>query len=194
MTISITQKEIADMALALLGQESLSTYEENSRNGRAIRKFYSLSRIAALEDGKWSFATKRATLAPTVAAPEFDWTSKFTLPSDFLRIQHVRSSSGTNLSPDIDFTIENGELLCDKDTIRVIYTFDQTDLTKYTAKFLELFAAKLAAKACYEITQSRSEERQMNDNYRIMLVEALSGDDKGDGEPDTEETSTWLSL
>lgn len=182
------------MSLALLGQEALSSYEENSRNGRAIRKFYELSRIAAIEDGKWSFATKRSVLAPTVASPAFDWVYKFTLPNDFLKEQHIRNSSGTNLSSDIDYTIENGELLCDQDTVRLIYTFDQTDLTKYTAKFLELFVAKLAAKACYEITQSRTEERQLNDNYRVMLYEALSGDSKGDGEPELEETSSWLRL
>lgn len=178
------------MALALLGQESLSSYEESSRNGRAIRKFYELSRIAALEDGVWSFATKRVLPAVTVTAPVFDWTYKFTLPNDFLKEQHVRDSSGSTVG--IDYTIEGDELLCDKEIIRLIYTFDQTDITKYTARFIELLVAKLAAKACYEVTQSRSEERQLNDAYKVLLYEALSGDSKGDGEPVVTESSSWL--
>lgn len=188
MPISVTQKEIADMALARLGQESLSSYDANTRNGRAIRKHYNLAVLGALEDGVWSFATKRQVLSPLSSSPAFGWLYAFELPSDFLKEQIVRDDGDAEL----DYVIEGESLLCDDNVVRLIYTYNNTSISTWSAKFVECLVLKLAALAAYEITGSRSEANSLNDAYKIALFEALSNDSKGDGEPYVTQDNSWV--
>jgi hypothetical protein len=189
MAITTTQLEIANMALILLGQEPLLSFDKDSRNGRAVRAFFEAARVGVLEDGQWSFATKRVVLAPDETPPAFGWDQQFTLPSDFLKEQFVLNDLNSN----IKYRIESGKLLTDSTAPKLIYTWNQTDYSKYTAKFIELLAYKLAAKCAYQATNSRSEEQALFSAYSELLIETMSSDSIGDGEEKVVQESTWLA-
>jgi hypothetical protein len=189
MAITVTQLDVANMALALLGQEPLLSFDKDSRNGRAVRLFFEAARVGVLEDNHWSFATKRTILAPDESVPEFGWTQQFTLPSDFLKEQFVLDNGDSNIS----YRIESGKLLTNNTAPRLIYTWDQKDYSRYSAKFIELLAYKLAAKCAYQITSSRSEEQALFSAYSELLIETMSSDSIGDGEERVVQESTWLA-
>jgi hypothetical protein len=189
MAITTTQLEIANMALILLGQEPLLSFDKDSRNGRAVRAFFEAARVGVLEDGQWSFATKRVVLAPDKTPPAFGWDQQFTLPSDFLKEQFVLNDYDSN----IKYRIESGKLLTNSTAPKLIYTWNQTDYSKYTAKFIELLAYKLAAKCAYQATNSRSEEQALFSAYSELLIETMSSDSIGDGEEKVVQESTWLA-
>lgn len=191
MPTLVTQKDIADMALVLLGQDALTSYDEDSRNARAIRSFYESSRLSVLEDYKWSFSTKRQELSPLASTPAFGWEYQFSLPHDFLKEQYVYSNTGTRIN---NYRIESGKLLCDESVIRLVYTWDNDVPSTWSAKFSELLATKLAAKACYRVTQSRTEANSLMDEYRTSLIETIGNDSQGDGEPKLQENAgSWTS-
>lgn len=189
MAITVTNLQVANQALALLGQEPMVTYDANTRNGRTVRAFYEAARVGALEDGAWSFSTKRQVLSPLSSTPAFGWDYEFQLPGDFLKEQFVYDSNNT----DLGYTIEDGKLLTSNNVVRFIYTYDQQDYSKYSAKFIECFAYKLASKCAYDITKSRSEEQALMTAYAQLLVETMSNDSKGDGEPKVKFESAWLA-
>ena len=189
MAITTTQLEIANMALILLGQEPLLSFDKDSRNGRAVRAFFEAARVGVLEDAHWSFATKRVVLAPDAEAPAFGWANQFTLPSDFLKEQFILNGSDSNVT----YRIESGKLLTNITEPRLIYTWNQTDYSRYTAKFIELLAYKLAAKCAYQATNSRSEEQALFNAYSALLIETMSSDSIGDGEERVVQESAWLA-
>ena len=189
MAISTTKLEVANMALSLLGQEPLVTFDANTRNGRTIRLFFEAARVGALEDGGWSFSTKRQVLSPLASSPAFGWVYEFSLPSDFLKEQFVYDTN----AEDVDYRVESGKLLTDVNVIKLIYTWDQQDYSEYSAKFIELFAYKLAAKCAYQVTRSRSEEQALLTAYSALLVETMSNDSIGDGEDRVKQDSVWLA-
>lgn len=188
MVTTVTQLDIANMALSLLGQEPLLSYEKDSRNGRAIRLFFEPSRVGVLEDSYWSFATKRVILAPELAAPAFGWTYQFILPDDFLKEQFVLDGDCGIL-----YRIESGKLLTNSAQPRLVYTWNQTDYSRYSAKFIELMAYKLAAKCAYQATNSRSEEQALFSAYSELLIETMSNDSIGNGEERVIQDSAWLA-
>lgn len=188
MAVTVTNLDVANQALALLGQEPLSTFDKENRNGRTIRLFYETARVGVLEDGHWSFSTKRQVLSPS-STPAFGWSKGFTLPADCLKEQFVLDTNNEN----VKYRIESGELLANETTIQLIYTWDQEDYSKYSAKFIELFAYKLATKCCYQVTGSRSEEQALFEAYSALLIETMSNDSIGDGEERVIQDSTWLA-
>lgn len=189
MAVTVTKLEVANQALALLGQEPLLSFDKDSRNGRVIRLFFETARIAVLEDNHWSFASKRALPSPDTIVPLFGWTQQFTLPGDFLKEQFVLDGSDCN----IDYRIESGKLLTNTTTPRLIYTWDQQDYSRYSAKFIELLAYKLAAKCAYQVTNSRQEEQALFNAYSELLIETMSSDSIGPGEERVVQESNWLA-
>lgn len=187
MVYNIDQKQIADIALAHLGQESLSVYTEDTRNGRAIRKYYDLARQVVLESSKWPFAVKRVVLSPVVGSPAFEWTYTFGLPSDLIKINEVWDTSNSS----IEYEREGPNLLCNSDTIRLKYTYNNETIADYTAKFVDAMALKLAAAACYEITGSRTEAQSLEEQFSVKLFEAKSSSDRGTNTLQVVDNSTW---
>lgn len=189
MATTTTQLDVANMALALLGQEPMLSYDKDSRNGRTVRLFFESARVGVLEDNHWSFATKRVILAPEATTPAFGWTNQFLLPGDFLKEQFVLNNASENIS----YRIESGKLLANSSAPYLIYTWNQEDYSQYTAKFIELLAYKLAAKCAYQVTNSRSEEQALFGAYSELLIETMSSDSIGDGEERVVQESNWLA-
>lgn len=190
MPTTTTNKTIADMALGYLGQAPLNDFSEDSRNGRMIRLYFDPVRRGVLEDYPWSFATKRQELAPLSTNPAFGFDYQFALPGDFLKERFVRDTNNN----DIEYVIEGELVKTNCEAIRLIYTSDIDDISKYSAKFVELFALKLAASCGYKATQSRTETKVLMNEYKALLVETMSNDSSGDGEPRVEDgTRNWLA-
>jgi len=188
MSSETSKLEIANQALAHLGQEPLLTYTDESSNGNAIRTFYNTARIALLEEGNWSFATERVSLAPASPVPEFGYTNKFLLPADFLNVDELLDSGN---SPIKNYKIERGHLLADKTEIRLVYVSKDVSEGDFSGKFAELLAFKLASLSAYRILKSVTEAKQRVELFETQLFATLSNDDSGDSENKVVNSPTW---
>lgn len=162
--------EIANRALQLLGAKRITSFGEDSRNGRAINSAYESVKLAELRKHPWTFATKRASLAASSTEPLFTKTNKFPLPSDFVRLL---PQDPEDLSNDLDWTIEGRNIVTnDSAPLEIRYVYNVTDPNEMDALFREALSAKLAAALCEEITQSNAKLVAANDAYKEAIAEA----------------------
>ncbi len=158
-----TKTQIVNLALTRLGTERIADITDNNKRAKLMSDIYDMLRRKLIRHARWNFALKRAQLAKLASTPAFGFEFEYQLPADYIEIWDVGDSSGVfrNLHPGCegflrlgqDYVIEDGKLLTDEGSIFVLYSYDNTDTSKYTDTFIESFALSLAHKACYSITQ-----------------------------------------
>ncbi len=70
----MTETDIANRALSLLGQPPLVALDDGTSNARAIGIHFETVRDTLLRSHPWAFATARAELSELAEPPEFGWT------------------------------------------------------------------------------------------------------------------------
>lgn len=159
---------IINRALTKLGATRIVAVTDNTKEAREMAATYDIVLDDELRKNRWSFAIKRAQLAADITAPEFEYSHRFLLPSDFLRVLMVGDlwpgydPTDYRNGPDgQDWAIESGYILFnDEGPLKLRYIARVADTTLFDSSFVEAFACRLAAETCEAITQS-SEKRQM---------------------------------
>lgn len=159
---------IVNRALTKLGATRIVAINENTKEAREMVATYDIVLDDELRKNRWSFAIKRTQLAADITAPEFEYSHRFLLPSDFLRALMVGDmwpgydpTDYRNGPSGLDWAIENGYILYNSEgPLRLRYIARVTDTVLFDASFIEAFACRLAAETCEAITQS-SEKRQL---------------------------------
>jgi len=173
--------EIVSNALILLGDKSVTSFEEASDRALLVKSLYTSTRDAVLRAHPWNFAIRRKVVAKDAAAPVFgEFKTQFTLPTDpyCLRVLDVDDD------PEIRFKIEGRKILADVETLNLRYVARIVDTNEYDALFLTTLEARLAADAATPVTGSASMFNQMWAVYTSKLREARSIDGQ-EGSPDT---------
>src|SRR5262245_416654 len=62
MVSTITVVNIANMALRMLGDDSITSLSDTTRRAQIVNEYWSTTRDATLAEHPWNFATKRAKL------------------------------------------------------------------------------------------------------------------------------------
>lgn len=146
-----TQIDIANMALVRLGEEPIASLSNlTDRNARLLALQFDPARDEVLQAHPWSIALKRDTLAQLVDAPEFGWTYAYQLPADFLRFLRINGADAWSKKE--WFAIEQQQLLCDYDSVEVIYVFRQTNYHQYPGALADALAMVLASRVAASIT------------------------------------------
>jgi hypothetical protein len=160
---------IANLALQKLGEPSIVSLSEDSRNARAMNACFEPLRDRELRAYFWNFAKKRATLAPSAVVPDSTFALAFPVPDGFLRlIKPARMG--------MDWHLENHEgvlsiLTNDGDTLAIRYIARITDPTLFDPIFVDMLACKLAWHCCEQITQSNSKKASMMEEYAYHRAE-----------------------
>lgn len=163
--------DICNRALQIVGATTIVALTEDTRNARACNVAYAPQRQRLLRRYIWSFAKKRTVLAPDPTAPAFGFTTKFQLPSDFMRL------AGPDVAdPDDqeDWTIEGRTLLSNIDTtsVNLIYVQDVTDVNQMDPSFREALSGLIAAQIAEPLTQSQSKYERAVAFYEDAINEA----------------------
>jgi len=162
----------ANMALARLGEttrqgEDGANILENA--SRIIEANYGTVRKALLREHPWNFAVKRVALV-AATAPVNDYTYRYTLPADFLRMVKL------NASNEVTHRIEAGYLVSDSATATIEYIYDVTDEDLYSSDFLDVLAQRLAAEAAAAINPQSAQS--MWSLYQAKLAQAKATDSR----------------
>lgn len=155
--------EVVNASMTLLGEDHITSLEDDVKAAREAKAIYEIQRDALLGEYNWSFAKTRAQLPALATAPPFQYQLKYQMPSDCLRLIMVGDYyAGLDLtdyrsSPTEIFTIEEREILTDMSApLNIIYIKRATDPSKWNSVFTAAMAARMAAKLAESLTQSKS--------------------------------------
>tara|TARA_R110002073_G_scaffold7598_2_gene43179 strand:+ start:1216 stop:1806 length:591 start_codon:yes stop_codon:yes gene_type:complete len=141
--------DVCNSALNMIGASNITALTEDSKAGRLCAQRFGFIRDTISRSHPWNCLTIRTSLAADSAAPEFEFTKQFTLPTDPFCLRVLGLSN-----PDTLFRIEGRKLICNEDTIQMSYIGRITDINEYDALLIETIAAYLAADIAYPLVAS----------------------------------------
>lgn len=171
MSASTTKIGIVNRALQLLGSQSISSLQENSRGAKAVLRAYDSIFLAELRAHTWSFSIKRANLVADATAPIFGKARSFPLPGDWL---YLAPNETTYIDPDRrDWQIEGTAIISD-DTSPLPIRYVSSNITEsnFDVLFAEALAASLAIATCEEITNSNTKLQAISQRYEKVMGDA----------------------
>lgn len=155
-----TKVDISNMALSLIGADSITSFEENTSTARRIKTVYSTSVKALLRLHPFQCATKRIKLSPISTQPEFGYTYQFQLPDDLIRIINANTEN---------YVVETDRLLSNQSTLNLVYVFHNTNEETYDSLFIETLVLYLAYKISKAITGSQG----TSESYYMQCQEII---------------------
>lgn len=136
-----TDIDICNLALAHLGEDSITSLSDGTPRAIACNLHYAVTRDEVLRSHRWNFAIARIATVD-YDEPEFEWTAKFELPTDCLRVLEFNGNESTET--DREFVIEGRWLFSNSTTANIVYVKRETDTTLYDPIFVKALALKLA--------------------------------------------------
>jgi hypothetical protein len=169
--------EIANLALAMVGDERVTSLTESSKAAQLCNAFLPQVRDAALVLHPWNFAIRRSPPLPALAVPPgFDYATALQVPADCLRVLRLDS-----IDPHEPWTREGDTVLCNLAApVRLLYIGQVTDSGKWAPGFVDFAAAMLAERLALPLAasqQSRAAVAQLRDDAlrRARQTDAAEG-------------------
>lgn len=157
---------ICSAALNKLGADAIVSLSDNSRRAVICNRMWPVVRDAVLASRNWGVTFARQALTKDNDAPVFDYLARFRLPSDLFLLL------STDLPEGARHTIEGDFLVCDYDTVNVLYIKDTSDSNTYGPLLTEALIAQMAAEIAYAITGSQAIEASLKQEAAAKLNNA----------------------
>lgn len=186
-----SKTEICNQALALLGEDLLTTDVEVDQTPRAVlcRLTYDTALDALLILNPWTFAIVRKELTQLNEPPNFDYEVAYALPNNPWCLRPLEISETDR------WKVEGRRILADAVNLHLRYIARITDSGIYPGTFTAALAARIALDMSYAITGKPNVQRQMFELLRSRLHDARSYDaHQGTGEqrgPDIVISARW---
>jgi len=142
----MTETDIANYALAYLGEPKISSIDDtNSKAARTCKQFMAPTIAEILRSHRWNCAIKRATLTRLTETPNHHYSYFYALPTGFLRLLELNGEPHND--SDEFFELENNKLATDSDTaeIRYIKNIETSDFDPLLTKAVALSLASTVA-------------------------------------------------
>lgn len=180
-----SEVDIANRALSMLGEVRITSLDDNSKPARAMKARYTLLRDAELSAYPWRFSVKRVQLAASTDTPAWGYSTIYDRPVDDLR--PIKVGGAYVNANQIGVFYESSGVHVDQSPYEIIdgrihtnlsapldyeYIARITDSGAFDQLFVEGLAARLAADAAEELTQSNSKKEAAFSIYRNVLAEA----------------------
>ena len=153
---------IVNVALIHLGEEPITSLEDDLKAARLANNIFTRVRDVVLEDHTWSDARALATLAKLTTTPTWGFTNQFQLPTDCLRVIRVDS-------PEDEWQIHGRKILSDLSAINIEYIKRLEDPNDMSTMLKEAISARLAAELSLPITRDASRQSAMWQLYEKKM-------------------------
>lgn len=169
--MAIAKVDIFNLALTMLGAQTVSSPTENSKNAKTCLAVYDMLRQGELrKKPSWNFSIKLASLAASATAPLFDRAYSYPLPVDFLSLVPPFPESNSIYRDEI---IQNGQIYSNYSSpFQLRYVADITDPNEMDHLFRIALAAKLADTVSDAIVQSNSKMDKATERYEQAIYDA----------------------
>lgn len=185
-----SETEVANLAAARIGTEGrVLSLDDDRFLARTLKEVWAIERKAALRDGSWNFAMRRAALAAEVLSEgvPYPFESSFPLPADSLRLIEV-----LNLSSRSDYQLEGRSILCNSTgPLYIRYLCDVAEIANWDDLAAEAFACRLAWKCGNRIAGSAYDQVTGWKEYQASLA-AAQGVDAMENPPIEQEAGGWI--
>lgn len=162
---------ICSNALLLLGDNPISSFDEDNDRTRLVANLYDAKRDKVLRLHPWNCATKRVILARDSTDPEFGYAYRFLLPEDWLRTLSV----GLDDDQD-DYVIEGRYILMDNSVCRLRYIFRNSDEATWDSLLIDAMTQVMVAALTYPITKSTTKQATEEEIVKQVLKMARTVD------------------
>lgn len=189
----MSPEEICNLALIAVGSgNTITDLNQATKEARICKARYAHTRDAILRAHPWNFAIKRATLASDATAPDWEYTARYALPSDCLRL--IRTYDDTQGAAP-DYRVEGKYIVNDdgtSDSLQIEYVAQITDTAQFTPEFVDVLAARLAAEICINLTENKGATESLWNIYQEKLREARNTDAQ-EGVPRGFDAVEWIT-
>jgi hypothetical protein len=147
--MSSTKVEICNFALMDIGQRSIQSLEEASREANLCKLTYDRCRKEVLRIHPWRFAVTKVLLA-LKDVEDSEYSFVYALPSDCLRVLLVVPNS----DPDnpVEYEVVGDELRTDEEAAELKYIRDVTDPGQFDDSFVDVLAHRIATTIAMPLT------------------------------------------
>lgn len=183
--------KICNRALTLIGAARINRLDEDSKEARLCNQFYSMVRDEITQAHNWNCATARWRSTAQSDDPLFGWSYQHQLPADFLQVLDAWGTASTS-GEGIDHRVEGKLLLCEYQSIYLLYLRQLKDPTLMPPLFGKALASALAVEMTYSIKPSVTTREQLEKMAEKNLAEAKSRDAQ-EGTPEELSGDDWVA-
>lgn len=180
----MSKVSIANRALALLGENKITSIDDDTPGAKAVANVYTGSLRSILSETCWNFAKKRAMLNRLKDKPVWGRGNYFQLPADMVRLFKVSADN---------YKIEGNKLLVDADEVGILYTYYNEDDTNYSPAFVDAFVHRLAYDICYDLTNAASRQEAILTTYTGHFLPTALSMNARDNTPDEVRDDFWVN-
>lgn len=182
--------DICNIALVMLGEDQITSIDEDSGKAQALKVNYAIARDATLEAHEWSFAIRQFKPDLLADPPLWQYDLQYQIPADILRVLAVELptfgksaqlpytgyTDERRVRNQVDHEVQGRLILCDRRDIYCTGIARVEEEGIFSNLFIHAFAAKLAVLCCYAITESNSKFDRAVGLYGGFIQEAKSRD------------------
>jgi len=179
---------IANAALRKLGHSPITSFSEDSKAGRLANERFAEIRDELLSRHPWNFALKRGSLAASSTAPEWGYSFKYPLPTDYIRVFEVNGEDeGAG-----KWKVEDGHIVTNLSApLEILYVYRVSDANRMTSGFRAALAEVLSFEWAEDITGDDTVVEKKERSSAIAVAQARSNDGQ-EGIPDRIESDDWI--
>ncbi len=166
--------DICNLALDNLGQEANVTdvtSDPTTVAEKICHRWYDTIRRSLLRAHPWSFAKARVSISRDATDPDFGYADAYNMPTNLLTLRFIGDDSIQDFKN--DFKIEKRQILLNNSgaaSINIGYTIDMTEVAKFDALFVDIFALKLSLRTSYAFTIKRT----LRNDLVLLLKDAMA--------------------
>src|SRR5262245_50968496 len=172
---------ICNEALTLLGQEPITSLNDQTKAVTYCAIHFPGARDEALSDGQWNCATFRQALVAQSTAPVFGFAFAFPLPTDPYCLRALATSLDMEEGGDsaTEWKIEAPRLLVtDASAVNLKYIGRVFDVTQFDPRLSAAVAFRLAYKLAMPLSGSRQLAGDLSALYEAEIKAAKAVDGK----------------
>jgi hypothetical protein len=163
---------IVNQALLMLGQNTIRSLEEQTKEAEIAGAFYADALDHVLKDIKPSFARRRAVPSALPGSVPPPYSYQYQVPPDCLLI--VSATSG-DVVGHWQWEVEGATILSDQSVGQISYIARIPGVEAYMdGSFVQAFSAYLAMKYAYAIMGDANRSNQLIEVYRYASGEAMA--------------------
>lgn len=173
--MAFSEISICNLALTMLGADSIRTFDENNKRARLCQNMYEASRDFLLAEYDWSFArkiTKLQQLDPAsynIAIPEGHYL--YALPSDCMTPRDIHPKE-----LHLPWELYGPGIISAVDPMYLYYSTEVTDVAKFTLPFIKALSYAVASGIAHPITQDIKITSLMNKRADENATKSFSED------------------
>lgn len=172
-----SEVSICNQAISWLGGNLIISLDDATVEAQLCKANYAPLRDAVMEEGKWTFATRRLELAQSATLPGFGYARAYVIPPEVLSvIMATENQDNKNNTDNLDWRREERFVLSDTERVFAKCIIRIEDPSLFSDMFVQALASRIAADIAIALTESSTKEAAMWTKYFALVTEAKSVD------------------